>query len=534
MRSIDEFDTKPVTTGAEQGQGVNQPAFSPDGRWLAYFVGTEGAVRRVPVTGGSSVRVCSIEAPLGITWDDSGLLIGQGARGVVRCPESGAAVERVVDVSEGEEAHGPQLLPDGKTLLLTVARTADGAGRWNRADIVVWPLPSGPRRTIIEGGSDARYLPTGHVVYALRGVLYAARFDVGRLALESEPVPVVEGVRRSTGVSGTAQFATAANGTLVYVAGPADPDNRNLSLATADRGGQVTPLTLSRGAYSSVRVGPDGKTLAITTDDGQGSIIWTHVLGSAAPLRRLTLEGRNAFPVWSPDGQRLAFQSDRKGGPGIYVQRVDGTGSAERLTTSGPHETHIPESWSPDGAHLAFSVVRDLHYALSIISLVDKRVAPIAGAESAEPLGAAFSPDGKWLVYASSPQGAGGQSPNRGIFLQPFPSNGEVSQAPKQLLDFHPVWSRDGKELIFVPSAASERMTVVPIVTRPTLSFGPVINVPQRVTGYRLSSEHRAYDVLPNGQFIGLAPTTTPGPISTELRIVLNWFEELKQRSASR
>jgi Tol biopolymer transport system component len=283
-----------------------------------------------------------------------------------------------------------------------------------------------------------------------------------------------------------------------------------------------------------VRVAPDGKTLAITTDDGQGGIIWTHVLGSAAPLRRLTLEGRNAFPVWSPDGLRLAFQSDRQGGPGIYLQKVDGTGSAERLTTAASNETHIPESWSPDGGYLAFSVVRDLRYSLSVISLADRRVAPVAGVESAEPLGAAFSPDGKWLAYASSPPGAGGQSANRGIFLQPFPANGEIFQAPKQSLDFHPVWRRDGKELIFVPSAASDRMAVVPIVTRPTLNFGPVSTVPQRVSGYRLSSEHRAYDILPDGQFIGLSPTTTPGPLSTELRIVLNWFEELKRQSVSR
>jgi Tol biopolymer transport system component len=341
---------------------------------------------------------------------------------------------------------------------------------------------------------------------------------------------VLEGVRRSFfGATGTAHFAVSASGTLLYVPGPATTSAGELALAVADRAGDVTLLPTPSGPYVHTRASPDGTRLAIGSDNGREAIVWILPLRGEVPIRRLTLEGRNRFPIWSPDGQRIAFQSDRGGDRAIYSQRVDGSGVAERLTVAGQNEAHIPESWSPDGAHLSFAVARGAGYSLAMLSLRDKRVTPFGGVQSREPIGSVFSPDGKWVAYASSPRTGGGRSPDRGIFLQPFPATGEVFQAPKQELDFHPAWGRNGAELVFVPSASSGRLAILGVGTRPALTFTTPVTVPQEVMADRTSGTFRAWDILPDGRFVGLA--SAAGRLSsTEIRVVLNWFEELKQK----
>ena len=158
------------------------------------------------------------------------------------------------------------------------------------------------------------------------------------------------------------------------------------------------------------------------------------------------MEGRNRFPIWSPDGTRVAFQSDRGGKQGIYVQRVDGTGRAERLAAAQNGESFIPDSWSPDGRSILLSVEKGSEFSLWTLSVQDGRVRPL-GVTSQRMMGATFSPDGRWIAYSLS----GGNdrtlmSPDRGVFVQPFPATGAIYQAPKVLIDFHPVWAPDGRE----------------------------------------------------------------------------------------
>jgi hypothetical protein len=415
-------------------------------------------------------------------------------------------------------------------VLFTLARTDEGPQRWESARIVVQSLRSGERATIVEGGSDARYVSSGHILYASGGVLLAVAFDAGRLAARGEAIPVIEGVQRTIGgtPSGAAQVAVSANGHLVYVPGPTGSRILDREIVLADAAGAVTRLGLPAGTYVQTRVSRDGTRLAVGTDNGHDAAIWIRQVQGAGALQRLTLAGRNRFPVWSPDGARVAFQSDRDGDLAVFAQRVDGTGAAERLTTPVSGEEHVPESWSPDGRHLLVSVHDGSLFSLLVLALDRGSLAPF-GVQSTEPIGAEFSPDGNWVAYAAAPRG----TRNRGVYVQPFPATGAVYQAPKQGIDFHPLWTPDGSGLLYVPFAVSGYLAQVAVTTGSGVTFGELARRPAPVGVNRISLEPRAYDMLPDGRLIGLVAPAEPGEpeagSATEIRVILNWLDELKR-----
>jgi Tol biopolymer transport system component len=539
VRSLSEFDAHELAGVDTTVTAMLCPSFSPDGRSIAFFA--DGTVKRIAVTGGAAVAVCPVDPPFGITWDTTGILVGQAGKGIVRCPANGGAAETLATIAQGEQAYGPLMLPDGKTLLFTIAKGTDGAARWDKAQIVAQTLASGARKTVVSGGADARYAGGGRLLYAVGGIVFAVPFDPASQTVLGGPVPVIEGVRRANGAnSGVAHFATSANGTLVYIPGPATTATAAFTIALADRTGTITPLPIAPAPFYHVRASRDGARLAIGSDDGGQAIIWIHELGATSALRRLTIVGQNRFPIWSPDGERVAFQSDREGDRGIFAQRADGTGAVVRLTKPAQDERHVPESWSPDGKVITFSSLKNNVFSLQTLTIQDGKIAPFAKVTSAEPIGSVFSPDGRWLAYYSAPTVAAGAASgllNRGIFVQPFPATGDVYQVPKQQIDFQPLWSPKGEELFYVPTAASGQLAAVTVTTKPAVAFGSPVLLRARATGNRLSNETRAFDILPDGRFVGVvAPSdvvsTTVAP--TQLRFVLNWNEELKQRVPAR
>jgi dipeptidyl aminopeptidase/acylaminoacyl peptidase len=158
--------------------------------------------------------------------------------------------------------------------------------------------------------------------------------------------------------------------------------------------------------------------------------VWIYEMNGTTAIRQLTFMGNSRFPIWSPDGQRVAFQSDREGDLGIFAQNADGTGPIERLTKAAPGESHIPESWSPDGRHISFAVLKGTRYVLSILSVQDGKIEPFGNVVSGEPPSSVFSPDGRWLAYHFAPeQRVAGR--DGGVYVQPFPATGEIHQAPK-------------------------------------------------------------------------------------------------------
>jgi Tol biopolymer transport system component len=277
-------------------------------------------------------------------------------------------------------------------------------------------------------------------VYALSGVLFALPFNVGRLDVMRGPVPIVEGVPR-TAIAGAALFGFSNTGSLVYMPGPSAGGTTNADLAWTGNDGGSTPLKLPPSQYETPRLSPDGRHAAVGNIDSSGSHIWIVDLSGANSMRRLTFGGKSRHPEWAPDGERIAFQSDREGDLGLFRQRADGTGTAERLTKAERDTVHTPESWAPDGRHLLFSVTNRTDVSLWALSLQDRKAAPFGGVRSTKFTNATFSPDGRWVAYGSDDSGTDA------VYVQTFPATGAKYQISRGDVGNHVLWSRDGKQL---------------------------------------------------------------------------------------
>jgi len=530
-RSFGELEAR-VVPGIDVDPTMLSPVFAPDGDSIAFFA--TNALKRIPLSGGTPTTIATFNtAPFGVSWSAADIVVGQGRGGVVRVPAIGGTPEQVVTVGADEWTYGPQMLPGTRTLMYTLGK-GPAEERWDKAQIVAQSLVDGTKRVLIDGGSDARYLPTGHLVYALGGTIFAVPFDVESLTVTGTPVPVIVGVRRSTGfVTGMAQLATSTNGTLAYLPGPAKPLTTR-SLLIGDGNSEPVALKVLPGQYVYPRASPDGKMIAVGRNDGQESDIWTYDLSGATQIRRLTFGGNNRFPVWFSDSRRVAFQSARDGDRGIFWQNADGTATAERLTTASAGEEHVPESWSRDGARLLFAVVKGTIRELWVFTLDGRTTAPFGNLKSAAPFSATFSPDGRWVAYAFADFGEAPTSANRGVFVEPFPPTGEKYQAPKKGIDFHPVWSPDGTRIFFI-LASGQPTVAVPVVTRPSIAFGSATELPRLPRPGVLLSDVRGYDVLPDGRVISAtAGDEANAALQPEVHVVINWFEELKRLAPSK
>jgi serine/threonine protein kinase/Tol biopolymer transport system component len=526
-RQMTEHEARPIA-GAEAGiGGITSPTFSPDGQSLVFYSQADQQLKRIAVSGGVAVRICEATNPFGVSWGVDGIIFGQSG-GIMRVSANGGKPELLVGVKEGEVAHGPQLLPSGQTILFTLA-SGGGGDRWDKAKIVVQSLRTGERKTLIEGGSDARYLPTGHIVYARSGVLFAVPFDAERLQVTPGPVPVIEGVRRAVATAtGTAQFSVANTGSLIYIPGPATTTANEQALALVDRKGVAEQLKVRPAAYEFPRVSPNGSRIAVGTDDGKDANVWIYDLSASTAIRQLTFAGRNKVPVWTTDGKRVAFQSDREGDLAIFWQLADGTGTAERLTKPDKDTAHVPESFSADGKILSFDVERGSRHSLWTLALEDKKTAAFSDVQSSNFLtSSSFSPDGRWLAYESS--AADGAA---SVFVQPFPPTGAKYLAAANAI--HPIWSPDGRELFF---NSRGQFSVVSVVTKPSFAVGNTTALRsagaarERGPGFSRDS-----DVLPDGnRVIGIvAPDITQSASANVINVVLNWFTELQQRVPTR
>jgi len=540
LRTVGELEAHAIA-GTETEGGATNPVISPDGQSVAYFspsgIGT--VLKRIPITGGAPSILATTGNPVGASWSTDGILFsgaaspGDALYGITRVRENGGTPERIVTVSKDERAHGPQMLPDGHTVIFTLAKNSgpDRLDRWDHAQVVAQSLTNRSRRVLVESGSDGRYLASGHLVYAVGGTMFAVPFDANRLEKTGTPVPVLVGVRRATAATtGSAHFAVSGNGTVIYRPGPGNISAAVRGVLIGDDKGSSASLKLPVGNYAHPRVSPDGRVLAVSREDGTTTDIWTYDLSATAEAKRLTFGSVNRFPVWSADSRRVTFQSNRDGDTSIWWQSPD-SGAAERLTKAGAGEGHVPESWSHDGTRLLFAVVKGGSRTLWVLTSKGLKTERFGDVESIEPFGAVFSPNDKWVAYTRASRQASLQSPDRGVYVEPYPARpGEKRQAPKVNIDYHPVWSPDGKNIFYVPS--STRPTVaVPITLIPSVSFGTPVELPKMPRPGLLSADVRGYDVLRDGRVVSLSagPDDTAQSSGAEVRVILNWFEELKR-----
>jgi serine/threonine-protein kinase len=327
----------------------------------------------------------------------------------------GGEPKAVTKVEPGETVHmHPSILPGGRAVLFTIVGLT-----FAESQVAVLDLHTGQRKTLIRGASDARYVDTGHLVYASAGALLAVRFDLERLEVEGEPLSMLDQV--STSVNGEANVAIAGNGTLVYVPGDADRQRieARRSLVWVTRQGREEPLNLPPRPYATARVSPDGARLALDIRD-QASDVWIWEVTRQTLTALNPAVGTDMMPVWSPDGLWIFWASQRNGGnPNIYRQAADGTGAAERLTSSAVAQ--IPTSISPDGKTLALFSGQEVAVLPLVATSTDA-----AGLKS-EPkllfpnrgmmrLNGEISPDGRWIAYQSEESG-----PVQ-IYVRPFPN----------------------------------------------------------------------------------------------------------------
>ena len=513
-------------------EGVANPFFSPDGETVGYW--QAGELKRIAISGGAPTVVCAALIPYGASWGpDNTIFFGQ-AEGIMRVSANGGTPELVIPATEGEQMDGPQLLPDRESVLFSVT-TAAGQDRWDQAQIVVQSLATGERTVVWQGGSDARYLPTGHLVYALEDALFAVAFDADRLEVSGGPVSVVEGITRATtGTQNTAaaNYGVSDQGTLVhlergsvgFVGGPTTTALR--TLVWVDREGREEPLAAAPRPYSYPRLSPDGTQVAVDVRDTE-SEIWVWNIARET-LTRLTFDpGFDRFPLWSPDGRRIAFSSQRDGSRGnVFRQAADGTGQAERLTDQRDSNSQVfPTSFSPDGTRLLVHGDTDgsQNDDISIVSLeAEGGVSPLLQTTFGE-RNAEVSPDGQWLAYESDESG------QLEIYVRPFPDIDAGRWQVSTRGGTQPLWARDGRELFYRTGAA---VMVVSIQTGSAFVYGSPATVFEEP--YLVGLGGRAYDIAPDGRrFLmlkeGAVGDSQDAPPNRFI-IVENWFEELRQR----
>ena len=328
IRALDTLEPVAVFTGTPRA-----PFVSSDGEWIG-FLDNNSVLKKVAATGGPAVTIATLDQLFaGATWGPDDVIIFATANATTGLQRIGAAggpttVLARPDRAQGEAGYSwPELLPGGRAVLFTIITAPGGL---DTSQVVVLDLQTGARKILVRGGSDAHYVPTGHLVYAAAGTLRAVAFDLARLETRGTTVPVISAV--VTSPFGAAAAAVAGDGTLVYLSG-AGGMGAQRTLVWVDRQGRETPIPAPPHAYVYPQLSPDGTRVAVNAQDQENDVwIWNF---SRTTLTRATSDPSfDGYPVWTPDGGRLVFGSARAGSVNLYLQAVDGTGSATRLTES--------------------------------------------------------------------------------------------------------------------------------------------------------------------------------------------------------
>ena len=525
-------------------EDATQPFWSADSRWIGFVSG--GKLRRVEATGGPPQDICDAIDFYGGTWNGDGTILFGSAQGIFRVPAEGGTPEPVTNVEGSATGHyWPRFLPDGRRYFYTAwsIQAPDRA-------IVAATLGTKTSTRVLSVGSNAAYAEPGYLVFHRESAVYAQAFDADTLSVSGEPVRIADDVTFEDS-NGLGHFSVATSGALVYsfaeggnVAASATVPTSDMSewqLVWVDRSAQVIDRPGPPGAYRGVELSPDGKRIAVHRHDAKGGDIY--VIEPRGSQTNLTLDAaqHNSMPIWSHDGERIAFASLRNGKWGIYQTHSRGSGTQEAL-----YESDLPKapmSWSPDGKRIVFWVQDPKTGGdLWVLTLEDKKAAPLVATPFNETR-AQISPDGKWIAYTSN-----SKDDRNEIYVKPFPSGSGGWQVSDKGGDW-PRWRRDTRELFFhapttgapLPYPFGGPVYRVPVDTasgvfepgspREVLVF-PALNIPHTggdYSTYAVSDDGERFlalqYVLPAASAAGqIGPDTYSG-----LTVALNWTAGLKK-----
>ncbi len=504
LREVDRVEAVEI----EGARGGHSPFFSADGAWIGFTSGTQ--LVKVPVRGGSPQVVCEGSSALGACWGADGYIYFAPSRGerVRRVSADGGASEALPESAAPAATGGaaavaegaPDLLPGGTTLLITEWTSID----WSEGRIVAMDLKTGERRMVVERGAAPRYVEPRSLVFVREGSVFAAPFDFRKAEVSGAAESALTGVAL-TGAGAVAQWATSRAGTLAYI--PGGRLTRDRGVSWVGRDGVEAPVGSRRGAFVDPRLSTDGLRVAMEIS-GANTDIW--VLDTTRDaLSRVTVdEAADANPVWTPDGQRIAFSSASEEAPGIYWRRADASGDVVLLLGwAGPVE---PTSFFPDSTLLLFDAMSgetssDI-YALPLVGPEAGSPRPVLNTGFFEGHGA-FSPDGRYIAYTSDESGRGE------VYVVTWPGQSGKWQISTDGGAW-PVWGPGGKELFF--RSRDSLMGTTVDTTRG--GFRP--SAPTTV--FQRNLPPGRFDVSPDGKrFLFLSEASGVEP--RQVNVVVNW-----------
>ena len=517
VRPLDALQPTAIFAGAPRG-----PFVSPDGQWVG-FIDSVNVLKKVAITGGPAVTVANLlQGSRGAVWAPDDTIIFATTdimTGLQRVSASGGTIDVLTrpDHARGEADHlWPEMLPGGRYVLFTIAVSVFGST--DAAQIAVFDLQGRTTNVLIRGGSHARYVSSGHLVYTAGGTLRAVAFDPARLEVRGVPVPVIPQV--AVTAAGGVDAVVADDGTLAYVAGGAFREDH--TLVWVDREGHETAITAVPRPYSYPRISPDGGRLAVWSQD-QENDIWLWDFAQLTLTRATFAPALDAHPVWSRDGKRLAFSSEREGARNIFWQATDGTGTVERLTRSNAVENAT--SISPDGAHIIFSQAGNSTTNEDVMEVEaggEHRVRPLVQSPFGERNGVVSS-DGRWLAY----EGLDSARPE--IYVRPYPDVDSGRWQVSSTGGTRPLWSRDSRELFFVGSTSAIMRVGIESGTSWSATT-PTMIIKEGYVTQPQGNPGRNYDISPDGQrFLLVKPSAERDTAPPALMVVQNWGEELKR-----
>jgi eukaryotic-like serine/threonine-protein kinase len=493
------------------------PFFSPDGRWIGYY--SDGALRKVAVSGGAPIEVAKVTTHATGAWSE-GQIVYADATGLFRVPQDGGAAEKLpIKVASNEQVAFPEVLPGGQVILFTVMPTRTNvigqASQSRQARIDALDLRNGKQMQILRGGGRPRYVPTGHLLFALDGTLHGVLFDARHLEVRGEPIELVA-------EAGSSEFAISEEGTLAHVVSGA---LEGRELVWVDRRGREESLGAPLRPYAYPRLSPDGKQVALDVG-GVNRDIWIWDI-SRKVLERFTDDpSENALLAWTRDGRYLAFGSSRSGVSNVFWQASDRSGEPERLWESD--RVQQPMAFAPDGRLLLSEAVPGHGRDVLALSLdPPRRVERIFDSDATEGW-AEVSSDGRWIVYESDESG------QFEIYVRPYPRIRDGRWRVSTTGGRQPVWSRDGTQLFYRDFSGA--LMVVPVRLAATLTFAPPTKLLDgvRFVGGGSSLSGRTYDVNPDGSQFLMIKRAISSDTTASLVVAEHWFQELQSRLPNR